>query len=108
VCLTLGQFLVFNSGVSDRDATDPRGAAYVRRVIGDLVQMLGCRDAESGRDRIQRLMADIGLHTRLREFGLPRETAIETVVRNINVERMVNNPRALSHDNLQELVEAIC
>jgi len=108
VCLTLGQFLVFNSGVSDRDATDPRGAEYVRRVVGDLVRMMGCRDADTGRTRIERLMEEIGLRTRLRAFGISSETAVETVVRNVNVERMVNNPRALTHDNLRQLVEAIC
>ena len=53
-------------------------------------------------------MEEIGLSTRLRAFGISSETAVETVVRNVNVERMVNNPRALTHDNLRQLVEAIC
>ena len=53
-------------------------------------------------------MEEIGLRTRLRAFGISSETAVETVVRNVNVERMVNNPRALTHDNLRQLVEAIC
>jgi alcohol dehydrogenase class IV len=108
VSLTLGQFLVFNSRVTDGDVTDPRGAEYVRRTIDDLVRMMGCQNASEGRMRIETLMQAIGLKTRLRGFGVSPDAAVETIVRNVNVERMVNNPRALSHDNLRQLVEAVC
>ena len=108
VSLTLGQFLLFNSKVSDRDVTDPRGAEYVRRVVESLLRMMSCRDAEEGRSRIEALMQSIGLRTRLRSFGISADAAIETVVGSANVERMANNPRAVSHDDLKQLVEAIC
>jgi alcohol dehydrogenase class IV len=108
VCLTLGQFLLFNSNVTERDVTDRRGARYVHQVVNDLVRMMGCSDPRQGCQAIGALIEAVGLPTRLRALGISRDDAVNVVVNNVNAERLVNNPRALNHDSLTTLVHAIC
>jgi alcohol dehydrogenase class IV len=108
VCLTLGQFLLFNSDVTERDVTDRRGAQYVRQIVKDLVHMMGCSDPRQGCQAIDALIKGVGLQTRLGALGISRDDAVNVVVNNVNAERLVNNPRALNHDSLTTLVHAIC
>jgi alcohol dehydrogenase class IV len=107
-CLTLGQLLLFNSNVTDRDVIDPRGVSYVHGVVKDLVDMMGCADPRQGCQAIESLIDAVGLQTRLRALGIRRNDAVNLVVNNVNVERLVNNPRALNHDALTTVVDAIC
>jgi alcohol dehydrogenase class IV len=107
VALTLGPFLAYNAAVSDADVTDPRGAAYVRKTIDDLVRVLGCRDLDHCREAIDVLMRSVGLSTRLSDLGIPRDAAMDTVLRLVNVQRLVNNPRAVNHDSLRQIIDAI-
>lgn len=106
VCLTLGQFFIYNSEVTERDVADPRGAAYVREAVGDLVRLMGCRDAVEARARVEAFMRELGLETRLGSLGMPRLDLVDLLVSNVNAERMANNPRALGSTELRELVHA--
>ena len=107
MALTLGEFLVYNSRVSDDDVTDPRGTSHVRRVLDELGQMLGCQTAEDGPERVRAMMRAIGLATELSALGIPFSAAADPVVRQVNVERMVNNPRALNTDRLRGILDGI-
>ena len=108
VALTLGEFFVFNRGVSERDVTDARGAGYVRGTIDDLAAQMGCRDAAECRARLHELMHAIGLPTRLGELGISAHEAVDLVAGNVNVERLRNNPRAMTAEQLHELVAGVC
>jgi alcohol dehydrogenase class IV len=108
VCLTLGPLLVYNGGVTEADAVDPRGAGHVRRAVSELVALLGCESAVEGRDRIRGFIQSIGLKTRFAEFGLSCADAVEWVVRNANVERLTNNPRGLDEHSVRRLLAEVC
>lgn len=108
VCLTLGQWLLFNSRVTDQDVADARGTDYVRETISELVDMMGCADAIACCDRIEDLTRTVGLATRLGALGITREEAMRVVVPNVNVERVANNPRVLTTDDLRQLIEGVC
>lgn len=108
VSLTLGQWLLYNSGVSDADVTDPRGAAYVRQTVAELIRMMSCANAAEACHRIEQLARTVGLETRLGALGVSRADIDEVIVPNVNVERVVNNPRALNAASLRHLVEAVC
>ena len=69
VALTLGQVLAFNSGVTDDDVTDPRGAAFVRGTLEHLNRLLECGDAAEALGRIEALMKSVRLETRLCDVG---------------------------------------
>jgi alcohol dehydrogenase class IV len=107
VALTLGQLLLYNSGVAADDVNDARGAAFVRRTIDELVALLGARTPEDACRRVEALTQDVGLPTRLSELGISRRGALDAVVPNVNAERVVNNPRALSAVAVHQLIEAV-
>jgi alcohol dehydrogenase class IV len=108
VCLSLGQWLLFNSAVTDADVIDPRGAAYVRQTIAELSAMMGCHDPVDCCRRIEDLTRTVGLSTRLGSLGVSTSDALRAVVPNVNAERAANNPRALTTTSLERLVEAVC
>ena len=108
VAITLGRWLLYNSQTTDEDVVDPRGAQYVRATIAELVRMIGCPDPHSASSRIEDLAASVGLVTRLGALGITAAEALEIIVPNVNVERIVNNPRAMDTAGLRRLVEAVC
>ena len=108
VGLTLGQWLLFNSQVTESDVTDRRGAQYVRQTVGEIVDMMRCHDAGEGCRRIEELTHSLGLETRLAALGVSRTDAMNVVARNVNVERLANNPRGLTRASLESLLAAVC
>ena len=104
VSLTLGEFLVYNSQVSNQDVADPRGVEYVRRTIGELNGLLGERSAIASRDKISSLMRSIGLETRLGELGINSGADCDLIVGNVNLERAINNPRHVTKVFVRELL----
>jgi alcohol dehydrogenase len=108
VAITLGQWLVYNSQTTDEDVVDSRGAQYVRAAIAELVSLMGCADAPAASRRIEALVASVGLETRLGALGITAAKALEVVVPNVNAERIVNNPRAISTAGLSRLLQAAC
>ena len=53
------------------------------------------------------MMKRIGLATIFAGLQIDRDRAIETILREVNVERLVNNPRRVTHDQMRELLQAI-
>ena len=107
VALTLGPVLVFNADVSEADVTDPRGVEHVREIIDLVLVKLGCTDAEEGRARIADLMDSIGCHTRLSELGITGAPTRKAIAESVNVDRLRNNPRALTATQVIHLLESI-
>ena len=107
VGLTLGEMLVFNSQVKDRDCNDERGVEYVRRTMDKLVRMLGALNPEEARDKIKCLMENIGLATKLSELGIDKEGVGVIVKNGFTPERVKNNPKVLTEDGLRGVLERI-
>jgi len=107
VGLTLGEFLVFNSQVSDIDVSDPRGASYVKKSIDEICELMNAKDPESARMSIQNLMMSVGLEISLKELNIFGKMNHNLIVKNVNPERLSNNPRQVTGENLTELLEKI-
>lgn len=108
VALTLGELLVYNSRVTADDATDPRGPGFVRERIADLQRSLGCDSPEATREWLWTLMGRIGLETRLDALGVRTSADRDAVVDGVNIQRLANNPRTLTRDGLQAIIERLC
>ena len=106
VGLTLGEFLVFNSEVSDADNGDPRGVEFVRSTIRELCEILGVKGADRARDEIYSLMERIGLETSLSELGIKKQ-GHDFIVNDVNLERLKNNPRCVTSVYLETLLREI-
>jgi alcohol dehydrogenase class IV len=105
--LTLPAMLVFNAGVTEEDVQDPRGAGFVRRRIDDLLEALGAGSPEEGCGRLTALVASTGLPTRLSELGLQSGDLARVVDQGFNPDRVTNNPRRLTRQALEEILEGI-
>ena len=108
VALTVGQMLVYNSGVSEQDVLDQRGVEYVKNIIDEITALLGAEDPQEASKIIADLMDEIGLATKLREVGIKAQEDIDIIVRNgFNPDRVKNNPRELTEEALRVILEGI-
>lgn len=107
VAVTLGAFLAFNAAVDLETVVDPRGVDHVREAVGSVCGILGVGDAEEGRAALNRLIQTLGLETRPGELGVDTDYLRREWVDSVNLERLGNNPRRASADDLIELVESL-
>ena len=107
VALTLGPVLIYNSQVTHQDATDPRGSEHVQKTISKINRLLDCTDALESHQKINALMRAIGCPTTLREVGVQTQSDIQALVDNVNIERLFNNPRALTAGTLRDILEGV-
>jgi len=105
--LTLGEFLVYNSQVSEKDCNDKRGVEYVKGTIKEISIILNSETLEKARERIKRLMENIGLKTKLSKFGLNQEDLQVVIDNGFAPERMNNNPRLVTKESLQNILKSI-
>ncbi len=107
VALTLGAMLVHNAGVQDDDSNDPRGAPFVRQSISRILELLDCPTPAAARQRLEHFVESLGCETRLSQLGIHGTDAVWSLVRKVNTERLQNNPRQLTDDQLFSLLQSI-
>lgn len=101
--LTLGKFLVYNSHVSEKDCVDKRGARFVKETIKELCALFDVENTNLARDKIDFLMTLIGLETDLHKLGI-RGKDLNLIVENVNTERLFNNPRKITREDLKRIL----
>ena len=105
VGLTLGEMLIYISNISNEDSLDKRGAEYVSQTITEILQIMNINTSKEGRDKINNLMNNIGLKTKLSKLGIKD---IELIIKNgFNPQRVKNNPRELTEEKLREILKRI-
>lgn len=107
VALTIGSMLVHNAGVTAVDNQDPRGAEHVRGRIRRILELLGCEDASAGCARIGDLLDEIGCERRPSRLGVVGREAIEKIAGKVNAQRLGNNPRRLTHEQMVTMLESL-
>jgi alcohol dehydrogenase class IV len=106
VMMTLPAFVEFNAGVTEHDCTHPLGAGFVRELMQELISMLGARDAREAAARLDGIVGEIGLHRDFPRAGITDDSDIQRIAQHVNVERMRNNPRALTEQSLLAVLRA--
>lgn len=106
VGLTLGTFLRFNSDIDPASCVDSRGPEEVRKRIEEIVALLGGGGVDRVCRRIQLLIKNIGMPVRLRDVGATMRD-LSLLADEVNSERLSNNPRNVSHAQIQELLESL-
>ena len=108
VALTIPSMLAYNSNVNEEDLLDKRGVNYVKKTINEIAKMLGCANVNDAIIKIQNLMKQIGLATRLSELGIKTNEDIEIIIKNgFNPGRVKNNPRLLTEQALRRILDEI-
>jgi alcohol dehydrogenase class IV len=101
VAITLAPMLAFNAGVTDDDCTDPRGAVAVRERIARILNVLGTETVEDACQAIVTLLSRVEC-SGLEEIVDPR--CLIAVVESANLERLSNNPRRASGEQLMDVL----
>jgi alcohol dehydrogenase class IV len=108
VFLTLPSIYAFNGGVSDADCTDPRGVAYVQQVMAELGEMIGGNDTTGAAEILRSYLNAFSIDSRLSAYGIADEQAINRILdHGFNPQRMKNNPRRITRQDLSALLREI-
>lgn len=104
VALSLSSMLGYNAGVTRENVQDPRGSEYVKETLRELWVLFGAKTAAGTMEKINDLIFEIGLETRLSRLGL-KEEDVETIAAiGFDPERVKNNPRRVTEDTVKEML----
>lgn len=96
VALNIPALLRFNADVTDDNCADPRGPAHVRQTIEQIQTILGCASPDAARDALTDMIANVGCPTRLSQVNVTGEAQIDSLVEQVNEQRLANNPRRIT------------
>ena len=103
--LSLSAFLKYNYNVTNEDCNDKRGPKFVKKRIMEIVRYLGCDTVDNACFKINNLMKLIGLETSLNRAGV---VDIGTIIEHgFTQNRVANNPRLVTKENLKKLLKEI-
>ncbi len=106
VALTLPEFFKFNSDVKDDDCQDSRGLQFVKNRISDLLEIMECHSVEEFINQFKLLQRSIHAPSSLNEVGVNTLDQLDSLIKQVNPERLANNPRQLSEGILKNLLRA--
>ena len=104
VALTLGPALIYNEAISDADCADPRGPGSVQERIGSIRHIMGDASAVECAAQFSSLLGSVGCPATLREAGIINENQLRLICQDVNVERLSNNPRRISEQEILNLL----
>ena len=107
VAVFLGPMWEYNAQVSSEDCNDPRGPRHVQERIALLQSQLEVSDPKAGRHRLEELIAAIGCPVALRAIGIASDADVIELAKRVNVERLSNNPRRVTSEQLLEILLAL-
>jgi alcohol dehydrogenase class IV len=108
VGLTLSSIFEYNLGVNSSDVLDTRGCEYVQRTLSQIAAFVGSTSVTDTKGKLDELMCQIGLETKLSRLGLKSKEDIRMVVNNaFEPTRVNNNPRLLTHTALRRMLYTI-
>jgi hypothetical protein len=84
---------------------DSRGQEYVDVIMTELFCLFSCSSGLQCAEKIHEIMSLIGLETDSARLGLTSSDDIGHIVRSINLERLSNNPIAVSSDIINAAVK---
>ena len=107
VALTMPSFLKFNSLVNEEDCNDRRGMDFVKERMGEIFSIIGVKDGAEAKEKFSDLLDNILGKTRLRNFDIDRQDLEMLLEESFTPSRMNNNPRRVSKEDLNKILENI-
>ena len=102
VMLNLLKIYEFNSNVSEEDCMDSRGVNYVKETIYQLNFLLGCKNKQQTITKLGNMMDEVGLERDLSKLGVDEDFK-KLISEGVNYERLKNNPRKLTKEDIESL-----
>jgi alcohol dehydrogenase class IV len=107
VYMTLPQVMAYNHAVTDDDCLHPGGPEHVRDNIEQLARQFGCESVPDAVDFLASLGDRIGVPRRLRDHGICTDEVVDLVVRDVDPNRVSNNPRRVTEVAIREILEEV-
>ncbi|MBS1517251.1 MAG: phosphonoacetaldehyde reductase [Bacteroidetes bacterium] len=107
VCVTLPEFLEFNYGLSDGNKADRLEIENYFSEMKELTELFGCKDIPEVKIKIREFIKSIGLKTTLSELGIKNSEDLNIILKNVNAERLGNNPRKISAAEMEKILQKI-
>lgn len=104
VFLTLPEFLVYNSQTSQKNTNDSRGSNYINQTIKEICELLGVSTINEAKMFLTRLAKNICVELSLEKLKINNYESI--IIDNVNMERLGNNPRKVSREDLISLLKS--
>jgi alcohol dehydrogenase class IV len=108
VALTLGPVLAFNARVNEADCVDCRGAESVQERLAIICETIGVNSPEHADAAFRQKVVAVGCPVTFSSAGIEGADLIDRVCKQINPERLANNPRRLTPVAMREMLETIC
>ncbi len=106
VMLTIPKMLEYNSEINEKNCKDKRGSNYVKKTIKEILAIIRTSNIVEGKDKIEKLMLEVNLEIKLRNLGISKSD-FDTIINNINLKRLKNNPRILNEEDLKNIIKEI-
>jgi alcohol dehydrogenase class IV len=97
VAITLPFFIEYNSAVNIDDCNDRRGVPYVKNMFRELFGIFSVNNGTEARFKVECFIRNLGIDIELGKLNLTSKD-VDFALRNINFERLSNNPRLVSKD----------
>ncbi len=107
VALIMPSFLEFNSLVCEEDCNDARGLNFVRTRMNEIFSIMDIKNGTEAKEKFRRLLNEIVEKIRLRDFGVDRKDLKMLLEKSFTPDRINNNPRKVSKENLRKILEEI-
>ena len=104
VSLTLGSFFEINYKFNDSDLKDYRGKQYLLDTMEQIFDMFGAGNYMECKKYWKNLMFKIGLETDFKKIGIKSLHDKEIIAKNINIERLRNNPVNIDESIVQKIL----
>lgn len=106
VALTLGEIGKFNYEIKPDNCQDTRGVNYVKRTLDEIFLLFRVKSPEQFSATINKLMDNIKLERNLSKLNINPEDELE-IIKDLNLERVKNNPRTLTPKQAQLILKNI-
>jgi alcohol dehydrogenase class IV len=107
VALTMPEILVFNYGVEKESCNDTRGVDFVKERIDEIADLVGCNNVIDAKDKLINLMENIGVETKLSKLDIDKKGVELIIKKGFTPNRMNNNPRNITKNDLKKILEEI-
>ena len=105
VWLTLPQIFEIHAAATASDVTDPRGMAYFNKIMKKLLSIWGIASADKSAKQLQLFLQDINVESDLAKIGADTEEKRKFLSKQVNMQRMSNNPVGLKPEKINRIFQ---
>lgn len=104
VCITLPGFFEFNYNLTDENISEVIKKEEQIILMNELSEMFGYKSNSDAKKFLTEFIDSLGLKINLTDLGVKTSEDINIICRNVNTERLKNNPRKLSDSDLEKIL----